>query len=408
MGEKTNTDLGLTARAWETAKIYSGSNTVKHFGASVDTGSIETLGNFVKKKAIETRGIDPDTKADDFLLKYTVSRITPERHLDEVDNHHEIYLITDEHGHDIGTYEITENGPIFHLSPKIREYNEKIIETFPEEQQEMLRQKYDTTTLENLTEKLAKGEKIALSTKEQARDDIKKEYEDKGLSMPDGTTNEDPEEEKAISSIPLDMRGEVIEKCREKGISIKHVLVVDRPESIIGEIDNNKVGIKKNKGPVILVRARSGDLSAQDDVYAFQDGQELTKANMEKEELSNLMEQHKNRGAIRELTDDNEKDVIDGIKNLIVVAEAKIKHLETADFASPEDKKEAIMEVKKGLTKGAKRIVKYYDYEEPEMDKFVKSLEEDASEGQANEDAATGEYDDGYNRWDLANPFNHN
>lgn len=408
MGEKTNTDLGLGARAWEASKIYLGSNTVNHLAASVDTSSIETLGNFTKRKAIETRGIDPDTKADDLLLKYTVSRITPERHLDEVDNATEIYLITDEHGHDIGTYEITENGPIFKLSPKIREYNEKIIATFPEAEQEILRSKYRTDNLEELVTKLAKGEKIALASKEQARDDIEKEYEERGLSNPDGTTNEDPEEEKAISGIPTDMRAEIIEKCREKGISIKHVLVVDKPSSIIEEIDNEKVGIRKNKGPVILVRARSGDISSQDDVYAFQDGKELTKANLEKEELSNLMEQHKNRGAIRELTDDKEESVRDSVMERLVLAEAKIEHLETADFASSEDKKNAIMKVKGELASEVKSIVDYYDYEDPEMDRFVESLQMDATEEQANMDATSGEYDDGYykNRWESADPNN--
>ena len=144
MEEKTNTDLGLTARAWEAAKIYSGSNMLKHFDGIVHTESVETLGNFTKKRGIETSGVDIEAKTDDLLLKYTVTKITPERHLDEVENPTEMYLITDQYGHDIGTYEITENGPVFKLSPKIQENNEKIISTFPEEQQAILREKYRT------------------------------------------------------------------------------------------------------------------------------------------------------------------------------------------------------------------------------------------------------------------------
>lgn len=404
MGEKTNTDLGLGARAWEASKIYFGSNTVNHLAASVDTESIETLGNFVKKKGVETRGIDPDTKADDLLLKYTVSRITPERHLDEVDNATEIYLITDEHGHDIGTYEITENGPIFHLSPKIREYNEKIIATFPEAEQEILRGKYKADNLEELTAKLAKGESIALVSKEQARDDIEKEYETRGLSTPDGTTNQDPEEEKAINEIPADTRGEVIEKCREKGISIKAVIIVDCPDTLIDEIDNDRVGIKRGNGPVILIQARSGDASLKEDVYAFQKGVEIPNANIEKEKLSRLMDQNKGKPAVLHLVDREKEELEQKILECMERESSKIEQLGNAEFASPEDRQAAIEKIKADTAGEISSLVDYYDYED---DKEMETVVERAEERIDDKGEALEEDDNILNRWDSANPYNH-
>lgn len=425
MEEKTNTDLGLTARAWEAAKIYSGSNMLKHFDGIVHTESVETLGNFTKKRGIETSGVDIEAKTDDLLLKYTVTKITPERHLDEVENPTEMYLITDQYGHDIGTYEITENGPVFKLSPKIQENNEKIISTFPEEQQAILREKYRTDNVEELISKLAKGEEIALASKEQARDDIEKEYEERGLSEPDGTTNEDPEEEKAISAIPSDMRAEVIKQCREKGISIKEVLIVDCPTCLTEEIDNEKVGIRKDGGPVILVQARSGDASLSDDVYAFQDGVEILNANAQKERLVNLMEQHHGEGAVVELEDTEKERVIDHIAEVIEVNEYKIAQLESAHFESEEDREDAIMKVRNDLVGEVKSVIDYHDYEPDEQIKdVVADLEYQAApdsmdtlddiqaginEGIAGAASAALGIDDEpeKNRWDSANPYNH-
>lgn len=404
MEENTNTDLGLGARAWEAAKIYNGSNILNHFNGIVHTESIETLGNFTKKRGIETRGIDSDTKVDDRLLKYTVSRITPERNLEEVENPQEIYLITDEHGHDIGTYEITESGPIFRLSPKIREYNEKIIEAFPEAEQEILRERYRTDNLEELTEKLAKGESIALASKEQARDDIEQEYEKKGLSEPDGTSNQDPEEEKAINEIPSDMRAQVLEQCKEKGISIKAVLVVDCPDCLTEEIDNDRVGIKKGAGPVILVQARSGDASLADDVYAFQNGVEIPNANAEKEKLADLMKQQEGKPAVAELVDEKKRELEAAIAERIEVEAYKIEQIEGADFASEEDRQAAISKVRSETAGEIKSLVDYYDYEhDEEMQEVVKKAE-------TNDSSDTDDSMDDYamNRWDSANPYNHN
>lgn len=376
MEENTNTDLGLGARAWDTAKTYNSSNIINHFNAIIHTESIETLGNFTKKRGIETRGIDPDTKEDDLLLKYTIKRITPERHLEEVENPQEIYLITDEHGRDIGTYEITEHGPVFRLSPKIEEYNEKIIATFPEAQQEILREKYRTENLEELTAKLAKGESIALASKEQARDDLEEEYEARGLSQPDGTSNQDPEEEKAINEIPSDMRGQVVEQCKEKGISIKRVLVVDCPDCLTEEIDNDRVGIKKGAGPVILVQARSKDASLADDVYAFQNGVEIPNANAEKEKLADLMKQQEGKPAVAELVDEKKKELEAAIAERIEVEQYKIEQIEGADFASEEDRQAAISKVRSETAGEIKSLVDYYDYEhDEEMQTVVKKVE---------------------------------
>lgn len=372
MEDNTNTDLGLVARAAEATKIYFGSNTVNHLDGIVHTNTIETLGNFVKKKSIETRAIDPDTKVDDKLLKYTITRITPTKHLDEVNNYHEIYLITDEHGHDIGTYEITENGPVFKLSPKIKEYNEKVIEMFPEAQQEILREKYDINNLEELTDKLAKGEKIALASKEQAQDDIEQEYEKRGLSTSNGTIHEDPEEEKAIASIPSDMRGEIIQQCRDRGISIKSVIVVDCPDCLIDEIDNEKVGIQKGRGPVILVQARSGDASLADDVYAFQGDQEIPNANAEKEKLADLMNQHEGKAQVTELEDKRKEELELKIAQQLELEKYRIEQ-------NPEAKDTIEHETALAISS----LVNYYGYED---DKDMQELVDNANAKATEED----------------------
>lgn len=410
MGENTNTDLGLGVRAWDAAKTYNSSNIINHFNGIVHTESIETLGNFTKKRGIETRGIDSDTKADDLLLKYTVKRFTPERNLEEVENPQEIYLITDEHGRDIGTYEITESGPVFRLSPKIQEYNEKIIATFPEAQQEILRARYKTENLEELTAKLAKGESIALASKEQARDDIEQEYEARGLSEPDGTSNQDPEEEKAINEIPSDMRAQVLEQCKEKGISIKAVLVVDCPDCLTEEIDNDRVGIKKGAGPVILVQARSGDASLADDVYAFQNGVEIPNANAEKEKLADLMKQQAGKPAVAELVDEKKRELEAAIAERIEVEQYKIEQIEVADFASEEDRQSAIAQVRSETAGEIKSLVDYYDYEHDDQMQEVVEVAEDRAENSdeisASEENGVDEHE--MNRWDSANPYNHN
>ena len=129
--------FGIVDRALQITKIYGGSSIVKYFDGIVEGDSLKTLGEFVRdpKHMIETSGIDLETKSDDRLAKYNVVKIVPIKHLDEVSNINQLYLITDEHGHDIGTYEIAENNvPIFKLSPKIKEYNDKILAEFPKQE----------------------------------------------------------------------------------------------------------------------------------------------------------------------------------------------------------------------------------------------------------------------------------
>lgn len=374
-------DLGLTARAWESAKIYNGSNLIRHFDGIVNTDSVQTLGNFAKTRGMETWGMDPDSKVDDRLLKYHITEVTPTKNQSELENPSQFYLITDEYGHDIGTYEISDKGPVFRLSPKIREANEKIINSFPEEQQEILREKYRTDNMEDLVEKLAKGEEVALASKEQARDDIEEDYEKRGLSVGDGTTNEDQEEEKAISAIPSDMRSEVINQCREKGISIKEVLVVDCAECLSDEINNERVGLRKNGGPVILVQARSGDASLQDDVYAFQDGRELQNANEDNDRIVNLMEQHRGEGAVVELEDTEKERVMRHIEEVVAEAEEKIANImaNSDSFESVADRDRAIMKEREDLVGEIKSIIDYHDYEpDKEVENILQTSEKEA------------------------------
>lgn len=297
--------FGIIGKAWEASKIYGGSNLVRHFDAIVESDSLKTLGNYAREHGIETFGMDFDSKTDDRLERYNMVKIVPTRHLDETNNATQMYLVTDEKGHDIGTYEITENGPVFKLSPRIQEHNEKIMSRFPEDKQEILRGHYQVDSLEELTEKLAKGEKLSLASEEQARDDIREEYEKRGQEF-GGEEEQDPEEKDALDRIPEDMRGEATEFARDNGLKVKEILIIDNPENVADRIDNRQNQISENGGPVILIRANHGGAdSLGDDVYALQDGRAVQNENNDRI-LENVMENHRDEGHVRDLdSDDN-------------------------------------------------------------------------------------------------------
>lgn len=248
--------FGLVERAWEIAKIYNGSDRVKHFDGIVEGNSLKTLKEFVRD--LETRGIDFNEKSDDRLDKYNVVKIVPIRHLDEVSNAQEMYLITDEHGHDIGTYEITENGPEFKLSPKIKDYNEKILAEFPKQEREILDELYQTNTLEDLIGKLDEDQSIALASKEQAKYEINPKYKEiYGTPVDGGKEYQDQDEKNALYRIPADMRGQAIEFARQNGLEVKEILIVDNPKQLSKSIDNRNNQIAENGGPVILIKTKS-------------------------------------------------------------------------------------------------------------------------------------------------------
>lgn len=307
----------------ETTKIYAGSDTVKKFNAVVQPDSLEMLGSYAREHGIISKGTDMDSKADDRLQKYSIIKITPTRHLDELDNPMEMYLIVDEFGHDIGTYEITENGPVFKLSPKIQEYNKKVIQKSPENEKKFLEDKYSIDTLQKLVEKISKGEEIALSSKEQAIDDISEGYEKKGLKFEEDK-KQDEEEKEALEKIPADMRGEAIKFARQNKLKVKEILVVDSPKELSKQIDNRENQISPNGGSVILIRASHGGAdSLGDDVYAFQDGKAI-QSEKNDNTLEDLMEQHRDEGQVQTVTDDEGIRLKEEVEEIIEEANAKI------------------------------------------------------------------------------------
>lgn len=315
--------FGIVGKAFETTKIYGGSNIVKHFDGIVEGDTLKTLADYAVEHGIETSGIDPITKLDPRLEKYNMVKLTPTRNLDEVDSPLQMYLITDEKGHDIGTYEITEHGPVFKLSPKIKEQNDKIIEKFQGEGREILEGQYNIDNLEELAEKLSKGEDIALASEEQARDDISEEYEKRGIST--GEEQQDPDEKEALDKIPQDMRGEAVEFARQNGIQVKEILIVDNPETLARSIDNRDNQISENGGPVILIKAKSGKaLDLDDDIYAFQDGQAIQNEANDKA-LGAYMKDHEDEGHVTGLEPIDNSELYREAKRIYEEAQAKIE-----------------------------------------------------------------------------------
>ena len=336
--EKDKSSFDFIGKAWNTAKIYSGSNTVNRLDAIVESDTLKTLGEYVKdpRNMIETKGIDFDAKADDRLQKYNIVRITPTKHLDEVDNLMELYLITDEHGHDIGTYEITENGPVFKLSPKIKKGNNSFIDdNFSknrEADKEFLKSEYDIDTMEKLVERLAKGESLTLTSVQKGKELIKNKYMSMGNSFEEekdekenkieGISNEDQD---ALDSIPADMRGEAVKFAKDRGLKVKDILIVNSPKELSGEIDNRTNQISRNGGPVILIRTGHGGAdSLGDDVYAFQDGHAIQNERND-DMLEDLMNQHKGEGYVKSLNDDKGDELEQEMIKIMEEMQAKIE-----------------------------------------------------------------------------------
>lgn len=420
-------DFGLIGKALETTKIYGGSNIVKHFDAIVESDSLKTLGSYVREHGIESRGMDMDSKADDKLLKYNMVKITPTRYLDESENPMQMYLITDEKGHDIGTYEITENGPVFKLSPKIQKYNEKIMGEFQGQSQEILKERYKIDSLEDLVEKLSKNEKIALASKEQAKDDINEEFEKQGMVIGEGQ-EQNEEEKEALDRIPADQRGEAIEFAHENGLKLKDVLVVDSPKELSNQIDNRDNQIVESGGPVILIRANHGGAdSLGDDVYAFQDGKAIQNEKNDNT-LEDLMNQHRDEGQVPSLNDAEGIRMQEEVQKIIEESEAKIQQLEKMkeyEVSEGEDKEEIMGQLNKKiadivadrnakLKAIARERYPLKPFDEKGMDKLEDKMElpqekEGDDVNQENEEQSDEQENEGMykNRWDTANPYNH-
>lgn len=421
-----NTDKELMGQAWNSAKIYHGSNIVGDLNAIVDTKSIRSIGNYAQTKAcLENFGVSGDAKVDDRLLKYTLAKITPTQNFDkykktETTKKTEMYLISDEHGHDIGVCEMGEDGQIlsFTLSPKIEENNKQVIEQKLKEKYDKLREgitdseklkelkareakerekyegMYKVGSYKELVEKLAKGDRIALASVEQLQDDIAKNQSEEMRTISgkesDIEKTEDSEEEQAIESIPADMRAEVIQKCREQGISIKQVIVVDCPKCLSEEVDNSEVGIRSNGGPVILVQAKNQGTELSDDLYMFQDGKQLQNSTKDKDRVIELMEQHKGEGAVIELDDTKKEVIMKAILEKMEEYDKRVKDIQEGNYATEEDRTKAIMQAGRDTVGEIKSIISYEDYvPDKEVTDLVQGLEKNT------EKPAEQEQDDG-------------
>lgn len=436
---------------WEASKAYMSSNTVKRYDAIIENQSVQSLGTYLQTHPADFFGISNETKSDEKLQKYSIMKLTPTRRLGEIENASEMYLITDEQGHDIGTYQMTDRGPVFKLSPKIQESNEKIISQFPGAGKEILEHRFEVKTMEQLAEKLAKDEKIALYSKEQAQDEIEDAYAEKGMAIDDGS-DQDPEEEKAIDSIPADMRGQVVELCRDKGIQIKEVLVVDCPQCIDEEMVNGTNHIKPDGEPIIMIQAKSGDAGQlSDDLYMFQGETEIPNVDADKDRMLELMQQHKGEGTVPELTDTTEDDIRLKIENQIELAEYmkaqnpdQVEEINNnlrlaitsiiGDYVPSEELSKRQDEVEEQLLREDQEAEETREAQEAmEAEEADKDKDDGVSTGfkigvgvmagagitaaalgsvanriveKKEEDAERDDEDEGRSRWDSANPFN--
>lgn len=383
--------FGIIGKAWESSKIYNGSNLVRHFDGIVEADTLKTLGEYTREHGLETRGIDFDEKMDDRLAKYNIVKLTPTKHLDEVESPLQMYLITDDKGHDIGTYEITENGPVFHLAPKIKEHNDKIMGKFQGEGREILEREYEVENLEQLVDKLSKGEDIALASEEQARDDISEEYEKRGIDSDE--EQQDPEEKKALDKIPQDSRAEAVEIARQNGVKIKEILVIDDPEELSKRIDNRENQISKDKGPVTLIRTKhSGADSLGDDVYVMQDGQEAKQQEQNDAIFENVMDNHKDEGHVDSLDEDDRSEITleEAQKSIDDDAQRAKAYQEFLEDEKVQDlikaAKEAIEAEEEAIAQIEYNINNYEAAEGQDQDELTQRLEEDKAEHEKNID----------------------
>ena len=419
-------DLGFIAQCWEKSKIEVGSNTLKRFNTTIDLDSIQTLANYVRniepERRIDTRGIDSETKADDRLLNYNIAKIIPAGNKEQVENSLEMYLITDNQGHDIGIY--YPDTKTFELSPKIKSHNDKIIGQFQGQAKEILEEQYSVDTLENLVERLSKGEDIALSSKEQAKDDISEEYEKKGMSLGE-VQEQDKEEKETLERIPADMRGEAVDLARKNGSKVKEILVVNNPKDLSKQIDNRENQISPNGGAVVLIRtSHEGADSLGDDVYAFQDG-EAIQSEKNDDILEDLMDQHRDEGQVQTVTDNEGIRLKKEVENVIEEANAKIqqlKEMKEMEVSEGEDKEKIIETLNNQISAvEARRDAKLRDlareryplppFDEKGLDDIEEKVEETQEEpvNDEKQDDEEEQGDEGMykNRWDTANPYNH-
>lgn len=395
---------------WEASKAYMSSNTVKRYDAVIANESVDHLGSYLQKHAMEFSGIDNDVKADEKLQKYNIMKITPTKRLGEVENLQEMYLITDEHGHDIGTYQITDHGPEFKLSPKIRDGNEKILEQFSGSGREILDDKYEVNSMKQLAEKLAKGEDLVLSSKEQAQDDIEDEYAERGIAIDDGP-DQDPEEKEAIQGLPADMRSEVVQMCRDQGIKIKEIMVVQDCKDVYREMGDEGNTVSPTGGPVIMVRTGGNGAETKDNVMLFQNGKQVPDIEKNRDRLLELMYQHKGSENLKDLNDNREDDIMGQLQDCVRTYEQEMESYMNADFESEEARQKAIEACRDKLLDGSREALEGYT---PDSDgpiaAYAQAIEEEATKDdveqeRGNDGQEVGDDDDVRDRFAESDPL---
>ena len=454
-GDKSSFDI--IGKAWNTAKIYNNSNTVSKYRAVVESDTLQTLGNYVSglgiTRQLETRGIDSDTKSDDRLQKYNIVKITPTNStkLDEVENFTDMYLITDEKGQDIGIYyPAAEKGQVgkFILSERFTNQTKKTLDDFSDQKdilERIVNEEYKIDNIEILSEKLSKGESLSLS-KEEAKYTIKEEYRKKGLISDDKSelTQEERieqnEEQEALNNIPPALREQAVKFAKENSLKIKDILIIKDPEAIMNNLDNDRLRITKDGGPVILLRTGHGGAdSLGDDVYVAQAGKSFIHDEKEDDKLESVTDVYKGEDTVPDVqsldfkkTSDQEKQLIleselraqkekilqeqrareiyekikeieDEQKEIEIIRNQKI-NLESQDFESPEDKEKALAELdlqiagheeKIQILKG--ELEAYMNEKETTIRQEDRQVEKH-KEGEESEDA----YEK--SRWDSADP----
>jgi len=409
MEEGRGTDFGFVGGALERTKAYHNSNVLANYNGILVPDTQRTLKNFGEREGFGL-GIDQDTLADDKLLKCTVHKMIPTRKLSEFENPAQIYLITDAKGFDIGTYDASTK--TFTLSPDIAKVNSKMLESIPGS--DMIKKDFTEPSFKDVMERISKGESLVLTSKEQATTEIvkatQKSFSKAGQEFDIDESGEQSEEQKAMDSLPDGAKSEVmkIKEMLPEGAQIKDILVVNSPSSLADDMSKD-AGIRENGGPVIVVRTVNKEgLGGKDDVYMFQDETQLPNVAESRDDILEVMDQHKGEGVVDDFKDTEKEQIIDRIEEQIYLTEDKVRKLEEIEFDPPEDRNKAIAAEYEDL---GNKIESTRDYFDREQDADLLAIQDKVDE-QA-KDAENGEHDEQDNddmelsRWDTANPYMH-
>lgn len=413
MEEERSTDFGFVGGALERTKAYHNSNILANYNGILAPDTQRTLKNFGEREGFGL-GIDKDTLEDDRLLKCTVHKMIPTRKLNEFENPTQIYLITDAKGFDIGTYDASTK--TFTLSPDIARANSKMLENIPGS--EMIKNDFTEPSFKDVMEKISKGESLVLTNKEQVTTEIvkatQKSFSKAGQEFDIATNGEESDEQKAMDTLPDGAKSAVmnVKEMLPEGAQIKDILIVNSPSTLADDMSKD-AGIRENGGPVIVVRTVNKEgLGGKDDVYMFQDESELPNVKESRDNILEVMEQHKGEGVVDDFKDTEKEQIIDEIEEQIYLTESKVKQLEETEFDPPEDRNKAISAEYEEL---GNKIESTRDYFDREQDEDLQSMQDEVDEKA--KDAENGEDVKQYNeqdddnelsRWDTANPYMHN